>query len=400
MKVLYNIDLFSAVRLALLLLIFGITFSKIHAQHEGYNLRDIKNVDELFSKEYILNQISKTADWQLAHMPEKSWLASSNSFEKIEGNGWIRSAFYTGVMAAYNTTKNKKYLNNIYEWGNENNWKPAERPRHADDHCAIQTYVDIYLIDKDENKIKPAVSAFDIIAADPMLGSVVGWEKELNWNWCDALFMAPPAMVRLSVATGETKHLETMDLMYWDTYEYLFDKNEYLFYRDARFKPDADPLLLSENGSPIFWSRGNGWVIAGLARILEFMPDDFKNKNKYEKLFTGMSAKLITLQDDEGFWHSNLLDPVETPEPESSGTAFFCYGIAWGINNGYLDKTTFLPVVKKAWIALNKCLDENGQLHWVQLVGSAPAPVKYENSVEYATGAFILAGSEVIKLID
>lgn len=113
-----------------------------------------------------------------------------------------------------------------------------------------------------------------------------------------------------------------------------------------------------------------------------------------------MSAKLITIQGEKGLWHSNLLDAVESPEPESSGSAFFCYALAWGVNNGYLDKEIYLPVIKKAWEGLNGCLDEKGQLHWVQLVGSYPAPVKYADSVEYATGAFLLAGSEVIKLID
>lgn len=382
------------------LLIFSLTSINLYSQQNEYKLREIKNPDELFTKEFIIKQMRQTLDWQLGNMPEESWLASANMFEKIEGNGWIRSAFYTGVMAAYETTKDKKYLDNIYEWGKTNNWEPAKRPRHADDHCCIQTYVDVYLINKDENILKPAIETFDSIAADPKLGSIVGWQKDINWNWCDALFMAPPAMTRLAAATGEIKYLETMDLMFRDTYEYLFDKNENLFYRDDRFKPNADPLLLSSNGRPIFWSRGNGWVLAGLARVLQFMPDDFVNKTKYEKLYKDISAKLITIQDKNGLWHSNLLDAVESPEPESSGSAFFCYALAWGVNNGYLDKEIYQPVIKKAWEGLNGCLDDNGQLHWVQLVGSAPAPVKYEDSVEYATGAFLLAGSEVVKLVD
>ena len=371
--------------------------ANLYAQESEYKLREIKNPETLFTSEYIINQMEQTLDWQLENMPEESWRASVNRYEKIKGNGWIRSVFYAGVMAAYNVTKEKKYLDDLYNWGNSNKWKPGERPRHADDLCCVQIYTDIYFIDKDPAKLEPSIETFDAIAEDPMLGSIVGWEKIKNWNWCDALFMAPPAMARLAAATNNQKYLETMDLMFWDTYEYLYDKNENLFYRDDRFKPDADSLVLSENGTHVFWSRGNGWVLAGLARILEFMPDDFENKKRYESLFVDLSQKLITLQDSQGFWHSNLLDPVERPEPESSGTAFFCYGLAWGVNNSYLNRDTYLPVIKKAWEALNKCLDEKGQLHWIQLVGSAPAPVKYEDSVEYATGAFLLAASEVIK---
>lgn len=261
-----------------MLLFYLLTIVNLYAQQREYKLLEIKNSDELFTKEFIKKQMRQTLDWQLQNMPEESWLASANKYEKIEGNGWIRSAFYTGVMAAYETTKEKKYLDNIYEWGIANNWEPAKRPRHADDHCCIQTYADVFFIDGDSSKLQPAIKTFNEIAADPKLGSEVGWQKDINWNWCDALFMAPPAMTRLAAATGEIKYLKTMDLMFWDTYEYLFDKNENLFYRDDRFKPNAEPLLLSANGKPIFWSRGNGWVLAGLARVLRFMPDDFVNK--------------------------------------------------------------------------------------------------------------------------
>lgn len=386
--------------ISVILFVVMLTDSNVYCQNNNYDLRELKNESDILTKTGILNQMRQTLDWQLNNMPEESWLASQNRYVKIEGNGWIRGAFYTGVMAAYKTIKDPKYLINILEWGKGNNWEPGKEQRFADDHCCVQTYVDVYLINNDPEVLKPSIKTFDVIVEDPLLGSKVGWEKRTNWNWCDALYMAPPAMVRLAAATQNSDYLKTMDLMYWDTYNYLFDKEYNLFYRDDRFKPDADPLVRSENGKPVFWSRGNGWVLAGLARILEFMPDEFDRKNKYEKLFIDMSNALKPLQDDKGLWHSNLLDPVDSPEPESSGTAFFCYGLAWGVNNGYLDRDTFLPAILNAWKGLNRCLDENGQLHWVQLVGSAPAEVKYEDSVEYATGAFLLAGSEVIKLVE
>ena len=283
-------------------------------------------------------------------MPEECWLASKNSYVEIEENGWIRSTFYAGVSAVYNTFHDSKYLDKLIEWGDKNNWQPALRPRHADDHCCIQTYADLYQIKNESKFLKPAIETFDKIVKEPMLGSQVGWKKEVNWNWCDALFMAPPAMTKLAAVTKNWEYLDIMDQLFWDTYEYLYDKDEHLFYRDARFKPDADPLLKSDNGKPIFWSRGNGWVLAGLARILEAMPNDYKSKIMYEELYQQMSTKLVSIQDENGFWHSNLLDHVSSPEPESSGTAFFCYGLAWGINNGNLEREKYLPSVKKAWI--------------------------------------------------
>ncbi len=384
----------------LLLIILGVVplLQTACTETKSYNLREIKEPEGLFISENIDSVMRQVLDYQLNNLPEECWMASKNDFEEIQGNGWIRSTFYAGVFAVFSSLNEQKYLDKLLAWGDSNDWKAAERPRHADDHCCIQTYTDLYKIKNDDRLLKHAIATFDAIADDPMLGSVVGRKNELNWSWCDALFMAPPAMAKLAAVTKDEKYLVTMDKMYWDTHDYLYDENEQLFYRDSRFKPDAEPLIKSDNGQPVFWSRGNGWVLAGLVRILQAMPDDYENKKKYEALFVQMSSKLIKLQDENGFWHSNLLDPASSPEPESSGTAFFCYGLAWGVNSGYLNENEFVPGIKKAWLALNRCLDENGQIKWVQLVGSAPAKVKYEDTVEYATGAFLLAASEVKKL--
>jgi unsaturated rhamnogalacturonyl hydrolase len=156
--------------------------------------------------------------------------------------------------------------------------------------------------------------------------------------------------------------------------------------------------MKGETGKPIFWSRGNGWVMAGLARMLDYMPKDYVNRPKYNKLLQEMASSLKQQQQLDGFWKSDLLNPAKYPMGETSGTAFFCYGIAWGINEGVLDKKTYLPVVQKAWAALTSAIQENGKLGWVQPGGDRPYLSKAEMSNWYSAGAFLMASKQILKL--
>src|ERR1035438_9319784 len=83
---------------------------------------------------------------------------------------------------------------------------------------------------------------------------------------------------------------------------------------------------------------------------------------------------------------------------ESSGTAFFCFGLAWGINRHILDRREFLPATEKAYAALADAVGPEGKVQWGQLVDSKPNPAQRESTHEYVTGAFLLAASEVYKL--
>ena len=223
-----------------------------------------------------------------------------------------------------------------------------------------------------------------------MLDSRPGRE---DWWWCDALFMAPPVLTRLAAATGETKYLDFLNTMFWDTYDFLYDKEEHLFYRDKNFFNKKTP-----SGKKTFWARGNGWVIAGTVRVLQFLPKENPDYNKYVILLKEMAAKLKSIQSKDGLWRPSLLDEAEVPHPETSGSAFYCYAIAWGINNGILDKAEYLPVVRKAWAGLNTYVTPEGKLQWVQPIGEAPNKVTADNFQEYGSGAFLMAASEMYKL--
>ncbi|TFH00172.1 MAG: glycoside hydrolase family 88 protein [Calditrichales bacterium] len=300
--------------------------------------------------------------------------------------GWVPASFYTGVLSTWYATGDVKYLEAARSWAERNHWRAGPRFRHADDLACGQTYLELHLIDPAQANIKPITARFDSLMADPKPG------RE-DWWWCDALFMAPPAFARLAKATNDYRYLNYMHEMFWDATAFLFDKTHHLYYRDERYFSQV-----TKSGQKVFWSRGNGWVMAGIARILEYLPDSDRRKSSYVDLIAQMAQAVVQSQGDDGFWRASLLDAQEHPKPESSGTAFFCYALAYGINKGYLDKNSYLPAVKKAWQALVSAVHPDGKMGWVQRIGHNPDDVNFDDTHAYGAGGFLLAGSEVLKL--
>lgn len=329
------------------------------------------------SKQSVRAAMKRVFRWQAANPVEMN----------LENNNlWARAAFYAGVMAAYRGTGDREYLAQALRWAEGRGWKLGERPRHADDHAPGQTYLELYMLRRDPSMIADTKATIDAIVRDPRPG------RE-EWWWCDALFMSPPVLARLYAVTGEEKYLGLLHSMWWDTTDFLFDPAEKLYYRDKDFIGQLDA-----HGKKIFWARGNGWVMAGTARVLEYLPKADRRRARYVELLRGMAASVSRLQGEDGLWRPSLLDPLEAPAPETSSTGFFCYAIAWGINNGYLDRRAYLPVVRKAWRGLSGAVRADGKLGWVQRIGFAPDKVTADDNQEYGSGAFLLAGSEVLKL--
>jgi rhamnogalacturonyl hydrolase YesR len=332
---------------------------------------------DLFSKAQTMAVMQKVCDWQLANPV---------SFNTKNENDWARAAFYTGVMATYRTTQQQKYLDNAIAWSTSFDWRLAKRFRHADDHARGQTYLEIFELKKDPAMIVDIKNTFDSLILDPRPGRV-------DWWWCDALFMAPPVLARLAAATGNNGYLNFLNTMFWDSHAFLYDKEEHLFYRDKGYFDKRTPA-----GKKTFWARGNGWVMAGTARVLQYLPKSDPGYEKYVSLFREMAASVAKIQSKDGLWRPSLLDEAEVPHPETSGSAFFCYAMMWGVNNGILDKREYLPVIKKAWKGLNEYVTPEGKLQWVQPIGAAPDKVTIDNYQEYGSGAFLLAGSEICKM--
>jgi unsaturated rhamnogalacturonyl hydrolase len=215
----------------------------------------------------------------------------------------------------------------------------------------------------------------------------------LIWWWCDALYMGPPAWARLYHATEDPKYLAYIDRHWWRTSQYLYDPVEHLYFRDNSFLAKHEA-----NGQKVFWSRGNGWVIAGLARVLQYMPADYPTRPQYVKQFQEMAAKIASIQGQDGLWRAGMLDPDYYGLPENSGSAFFTFAMAWGINQGILDRATFEPVVTKAWQGLVSHIHADGRLDCIQQTGSGPAHFRPSASYVYGVGAFLMAGREVNRL--
>ena len=246
--------------------------------------------------ESIKSLMTRVCDWQLENVTDTVINRSEvgDKSEKVSDLGWIRGAFYVGVIAQFQVSKDARYLDVVRKWGEKNGWQLGPRLRHADDQTVAQVYADLHFIDPDANLLRAAKSNFDLMIADPHRGPDRGWSKDHNWSWCDALFMAPPAMARVARASGEPKYLDLLNTLWWDTHAYLYDQEEHLFYRDANFMAapgQAQPL--SPGGKKIFWGRGNAWVLAGLARTLEYLPEDLPDRPRYIKLFREMSTTIL-----------------------------------------------------------------------------------------------------------
>jgi unsaturated rhamnogalacturonyl hydrolase len=320
---------------------------------------------------------------------------------------WTNAALYAGMADWAAIAGDMKY----YEWlksiGEKNGWKYYEHPKqpqrryHADDYCVSQMYIELYRKYKDKKMIEPTRTYLDQILKDPAKGELVfkstveGYSSQQRWSWCDALFMAPTVWAKMGKVTKQEKYFDFMYQEYKFTTEYLYDKEEDLYYRDSNYFTRKEA-----NGAKVFWGRGNGWVFAGLPIIIRELPKKYANREYFVTIYKEMAAKLLSLQDPSGCWHASLLDPASYPNPEMSATSFFVFGMAWGINNGYLEKEKYLPAVIKGWKIMVSAIWPDGKLGFVQPIGADPKSVTREMTEVYGIGGFLMAGTEITKLID
>ncbi|MDR2496450.1 MAG: glycoside hydrolase family 88 protein [Tannerellaceae bacterium] len=339
---------------------------------------------DVFKAKNIKASMEAAVKWQLAH-------------PRHDPRDWTNGAFYAGVFAAWEITKSKAILRAMTDTFDAVGWTPYRRWYHADDIVIGQTYVDLYRGDKRQERLSPLIDTLAKLMTQPYPVRNI---EVITWWWCDALFMGPPTLVKMGLTTGNKEYLRKSDEFFRECYELLYNKEERLFARDLNYVIKGDGKdRLEANGKRIFWSRGNGWVMGGLTRILQELPADYPERPFYEQLFREMSARIVSIQQPDGLWRASLLDPDSYPGGEVSGSGFFCYALAYGINSGLLPSADYLPAVRKAWEGLNRCVQPDGMVGWVQPIGADPRKNFSADSWEvYGTGAFLLAGSEVIKL--
>lgn len=332
----------------------------------------------------ILKISKKVADWQLENPKDTSM------------GDWVQGPFVNGLLALGRLPGNQKYLQAVKQIGIHEKWGVIKTSHRANDHCTPQAWIEYYEIEKQPEMIASVKQELDrnmeIVSAqdDDLTFKTKNREK---WSWCDALFMSPPTYARMGKVTGEQKYYDFLHQWWWKVSAFYYDPQEHLYYRDENFFGKREP-----NGQKVFWSRGNGWVIGGLVRVLEYLPANDPMRPRYEKQLQEMCIKLAEIQDNKGLWHSGLLDQEAHRQAETSGSAFFVYGMAYGVNNRILDKKTFLPVIRKAWKALTGYVMPDGRFTGIQPIGDSP--VKYDSTytMPYGVGAFLLASSEMYKL--
>jgi unsaturated rhamnogalacturonyl hydrolase len=336
-----------------------------------------------FAPAAILQAMERVAGWQLAHPSTHT------------ATDWTQGVGDAGFMALSNLAPTRTYRDAMVAMGRRNDWQPGPRAYHADDHVVGQTYAELYLQLREPAMLAPLRARFDAILAEPRAGTLqfdVPGNQD-RWSWCDALFMGPPAWARMTAATGDPRYLQHAVDAWWRTSDYLYDRDEHLYYRDSTYFKAREA-----NGRKVFWARGNGWVMAGLARTLQYLPANHPMRARFETQFREMADKVAGLQSPDGFWRASLLDPAKYPAHETSGTGLFAYALAWGVNTGLLERARFEPNVRRAWSALSASVDADGRLTHVQPIGKAPDGFPDDATEVYGVGAFLLAGSEVFRM--
>jgi unsaturated rhamnogalacturonyl hydrolase len=333
--------------------------------------------------------MKKVADWQLK---EAGPYMSLNDHKLADGRIWTWSALYVGFMAASDSLGDPKYRDAMKAMGKSYNWGERSKVPGADDQSIAQTYLELFMQDKDPAMIAPTTLALNDVLAKPRIE--VGTDKRIEWWWCDALFMAPPVWARMYEITHDRKYITYLDEEFAKTSTLLYNPTDHLYARDATFKTKTE-----KNGKPMYWSRGEGWVMGGLARTLEYLPKDDPARAKYVTQLQEMAAAVTKLQGPDGLWRAGMMNPAGYDQPEISGSALMTFGMAWGVNNGVLDRKTYEPVIRKAWDGMVKHVYADGRLGDIQQTGAEPAAFKPSASYTYGVGGFLLAGSEIRKMV-
>lgn len=356
--------------------------------------------EDLQPRADILKTLIKVNDYYMKQHPDPLLGIPYYSRKKVyEANIWTRAVYFEGLMALYSIYPSNRYLEYATEWADGFKWgmrRDDTATRNADNYCAAQTYIDLYRLTPRPEMLTKTKGAMNMLVNTPQVN---------DWTWIDAIQMGMPVLAKLSATTGDPRYAEkAYDMYSWTKNTLaggLYNKKDCLWWRDADFVPPYK----EPNGKDCYWSRGNGWVVAALVRVLDEIPADDPHRKEYEKDLKDMCEALVKCQREDGFWNVSLHDPTNFGGKELTGTALFVYGMAYGVRSGLLDRDKYMPVITRAWNAMVKdAVHPNGYLGFVQGTGKEPKdgqPVAYDSKPDfddYGTGCFLLAGTEVYKL--
>ena len=371
---------------------------------------------------------------------------------------WDNAAYHTGNMEVCKffleesgkwKEESEKMLDYSIRWAEHNQWKGAAEPDPAkwkyqqygegqdyvlfgDWQICFQTFIDLYWFTVDSlqftddypkaseglaskstvrsalplatagtQELKPLTVNKKIARALEVMGFEADSRAHDYWWWADALYMVMPVMTKMYKLTGDTKYLRKLyeNILYSDSI--MLDYETRLYFRDGKY---VYPKHKTANGKKDFWARGNGWVLAGLAKVLQDMPESYVRQPFFVEKYVNLARAVKKTQQAQGHWTRSMMDPNQAPGYETSGTAFFCYGLLWGVNHGYLSKKEFAPTIEKAWRYLSTiALQKDGRIGYVQPIGERAIPgqtVDAHSQANFGVGAFLLAACEYARYID
>ncbi len=323
---------------------------------------------------------------------------------------WDHAAYHTGNMEAYKLTGKATYYQYSDKWCRHNKWQGAQSTDKAnwkyktygeghdfvlfaDWQICFQTYIDMYNLVPDDYKVA---------RSKEVMSYMVDMQEDKFWWWSDALYMAMPIMTKMYKLTGEERYLNKLYECYLWSDSLMWDTEAQLYYRDGKYI--WPKVKTSCDGGKSFWARGDGWVLAGLAKVLADMPQDYKHRIFFVKRFQQLAEGVARCQRPEGYWSRSMLCEADAPGPETSGTAFFCYGLMWGVNHGLLSYEKYKDVIERGYSYLyNKALQADNTIGFVQPIGEKPDPNKIvdaKSQAPFGTGAWLLAACERVRFLD
>lgn len=372
----------------------GLFFTSCSAQ------KKVAQTGKIPSKASVIEVMERTNKYFMDKWPDPGAPTFGGGKER-SSNLWTRGVYYEGLMALYSVDPKKEYKDYAIQWGERHKWglRGGTETRHADNHCAGQTYIDLYEMDGKKNPER-------VEAIKASIDRMMATDKIDDWDWIDALQMAMPVYAKLGKLYNEPKYYERNYQMYAYTKTKhggngLYNPVDKLWWRDKDFVPP----YTEPNGQDCYWSRGDGWVAAALVRVMDITPKSDKHYAEYVQDYKDLLSALPAIQREDGLWNVSLHDPTHFGGKEMTGSALFVYAMAYGVNNNLIDRKVYLPVLLKAWDAIVKdCVQPNGFLGWVQGTGKEPkdgqplSVSKEPDFEDYGLGCLLLAGSEVYKL--
>lgn len=375
------------------------------------------------TQEEVVSLISRVAN---------SWMKRHSSLGSFV---WNHAVYMNGNMEAYRYVlpHNQRLALNLRDyalrWSYDNNWAGSsasisEAARwtyrgssssydvlFGDNQICFQTYVDLFqtydramdsdwLIDKNGDGTTDSLDM--IYRAQEVMNYQLTTTVTDYWWWTDALYMMLPTMSRLYLLTGNKAFLnKTHDYLEY-TRAHMYDEENHLFYRDARY---VYPTHTTPCGLPNYWSRGEGWAVAGLARCLDQLAPTDPHYDYLMQLYLDNINTLVAWQQVDsagnGYWTQSVCDPTYVPGYETSGTVLNVYALLIGLRNGWLDEAAYFRYVKRGWdylmnVALQQTDGSNIFVGYAQPQGAAATTATPASSEQdFATGAFLECAAEM-----